>query len=515
MKIIIVEDEVRTREGLMNLIKELSLDYEIMYVAENGLEGLKYIDELRPDLVISDIKMPKMDGLEMLAQLKQRGVTHKTIILSGFADFEYAKTAIQIGVNEYLLKPITVEDLDNVIKKINEQLLIEKEKEKSSLIGFSNPNAVFESLLLSNDEMEEIAMYQLEEKFDIGIEKNYFLMIVYLGVDSKSIRGRVDTIIGELLSGYSDKKYYKTSLEIKKEILYIFPESFEFNLLDNYCKTTVLKILRKDGYNNIILGCTVINSIRAIKKELDILRGELKWSIVLGEDVLVSYPKTRNINFKQLQYPFQIEKDIIAAIISMEIPKINKSIAEFLACWRKEIYHPDHVIEAFVRFVSSVTNAIRDLDFELYNIVNQTETIKRITNSISMEELTKTIDEFVQKITQKYEKKESKLYSINVKKVLNMIDEYYGQGINLEEIADSLHVTPEYLGSLFNKEVGKSFSAFLKGLRIRKAKELLLNTNLKSYEIASKLGFSDSKYFFRIFKEVTGLSTSEYIKKYK
>ena len=165
--------------------------------------------------------------------------------------------------------------------------------------------------------------------------------------------------------------------------------------------------------------------------------------------------------------------------------------------------------------VSAITNIIRDIDFELFETINQTETIRKITNSISWHELSSITNGLIQIITAKFDNTDNKSYSYYVQRALNMIDEHYSQGITLEKIADSLHITPEYLGLLINKETGKSFSLFLKEHRINIAKKLLLDTELKSYVIASTLGFSDSKYFFRVFKEITGLSTGEYVRKYK
>ena len=107
MKIAVVEDEILIREGIRNLLEAQGEDWEFIGEAENGVEGLELIRQEKPDIVITDIRMPDMDGLEMLDKAKQEGIKLKAIVLSAYSEFEYARTAIKLGVTEYLLKPIT------------------------------------------------------------------------------------------------------------------------------------------------------------------------------------------------------------------------------------------------------------------------------------------------------------------------------------------------------------------------------------------------------------------------
>lgn len=122
MKIIVIEDEIRSREGLIKLIKKLNPSYQIIGEAENGLDGLQLIKSQRPDLIITDIKMPVMDGLSMLAAMREINIDSKIIIISAFADFSYAQQAITFGVSEYLLKPISVGNLSASLEKFAREL---------------------------------------------------------------------------------------------------------------------------------------------------------------------------------------------------------------------------------------------------------------------------------------------------------------------------------------------------------------------------------------------------------
>ncbi len=110
MKIVVVEDEIRIREGISRLLGKLKQGYEMEGEAENGQEGLELIRRVKPDVVITDIKMPKMDGLEMLKIMYREGIQAKAIVLSAYSEFEYARKAMSMGVTEYLLKPVTFGD---------------------------------------------------------------------------------------------------------------------------------------------------------------------------------------------------------------------------------------------------------------------------------------------------------------------------------------------------------------------------------------------------------------------
>lgn len=133
MKIVIVEDEIRIREGVEKLIKRIPKEYEMIVTAENGEEGLQIVLEHQPEIVITDIKMPKMDGIEMLSKLKALGKMPKVIVLSAYSEFEYARQAIKLGVSEYILKPISVIEFSNSFKSLCQQIRDEKEKENLML----------------------------------------------------------------------------------------------------------------------------------------------------------------------------------------------------------------------------------------------------------------------------------------------------------------------------------------------------------------------------------------------
>ena len=122
MNIVIVEDEIRIREGILRLVEKINDDYHVVATAENGLEGYNCIKELKPDVVITDIMMAEMSGMEMLSKLKEEGIMPSAIVISAYSEFSYAQTAIRLGVKEYLIKPVTINEMKKALTNVEAEL---------------------------------------------------------------------------------------------------------------------------------------------------------------------------------------------------------------------------------------------------------------------------------------------------------------------------------------------------------------------------------------------------------
>ena len=178
-----------------------------------------------------------------------------------------------------------------------------------------------------------------------------------------------------------------------------------------------------------------------------------------------------------------------------------------------KVYSPKEIKECYVRFLWSVINVSKEVGNLIHKEMQQQKLLEKIMKAKMRKELmaaTQTIVSFV-----KIDQTGNEIRNLTVKRAANMLQEFYTSGITLEEIADKLQITPEYLGTQFHKEMGVTFSTYLKQVRMSKAKELLIGTQLKLYEIAEKLGYSDSKYFSKVFKETFGQLPAEYRKTHR
>lgn len=198
MKIAIVEDELRIREGLARLIRKINSSYEIVGEAEDGLAGVRIITRQRPELVITDVRMPDLDGLEMLRRLREKSIRVKAIVLSAYSDFSYAREAIKLGVNEYLLKPVNIGDLTLALKRVEEQIALERgprrKEEGLTLEG------VLYSLILGGAGVDEDLRSFLTQRWGVKTEGAFALAAIYLGSsyesEAKVVKNRAESILG-------------------------------------------------------------------------------------------------------------------------------------------------------------------------------------------------------------------------------------------------------------------------------------------------------------------------------
>jgi two-component system response regulator YesN len=376
MKIVVVEDEIRTRRGVVGLIQKLSPEYEVIGEAENGLLGYELITKLSPDLAIVDVKMPKMDGIEMIQNLRETGINCRAVILSGYSEFEYAQKAIKMGVSEYLLKPITVEDLENTLKNVKKEIEAERLEQKQS--SLTSIEQIFQNLVLGDIGKEEKYIEYLNEKYELSPDSEYIAVVGYLGNGFKSSKDAVRGIVTPLIEKLTDLKYYIIDLNPQNELLILMVSPENPRELEKYFQDQILKAICNSGIRDMVLGWIQFDGLKNLKSSLQILKKELKWSIVLGEDILLTYPKTQKIFTRLLQYPIDIEKNVKAAVYSNDIDKLIKNVEDFLELMHREIYKPDQIIEVFVRFASSIINVIKEVNAELYDQLNQKEILQKI-----------------------------------------------------------------------------------------------------------------------------------------
>ncbi|WP_322924257.1 response regulator transcription factor [Paenibacillus campi] len=508
MRIVVVEDEPRTRNGIVQLIHKISSTYEVVGEAENGLVGLEMIERLRPDLVFMDIKMPLMTGMEMLERLNEQGITPKTVILTGYSEFEYARKAIQMKVYEYLEKPITAKDLKVILEKVEQELLYDgllgirgsdrAEKMQQMLQRFMTSESESDALGLMVSKLQQLI------GFDIAPIQ---VFNVYMGDCREGASAQQRAFLKRTFDRQPDVVYTLCELPAYQEMVAMFQVPDEQHLQGHLSSLADAV----NQYDDRTICCYAeINHLDELKVCLAKLRQLRKWSIVLGNQQAMHCQLIEQLQPKPFHYPLHLEQKAKAAIIASNGTEVVQYLDEFVAECQKEIHQPQDLFEAYIHFFAALTHAAKEMHHHEVAI-QQHELLLRLLQSQTCFEL-QDVFEAIKSWILNMHKPHVQSLNLTVNKALHLIHQQYQQGITLDEIAGMLHITPEYLSSLFNKEVKRSFSSYVKELRINKAKELLIVSGLKAYEVANQIGYSDSTYFSRVFKEVTGMSPVEYQK---
>ena len=257
-KIIIVEDEFRIRNGLSTLINKLDMGCKVIGEAENGFEGLKMISDMEPEVVITDIKMPKMDGLSMIRQAKEMGASCDFVILSGYAEFEYAQQGIQLGVMDYLLKPASVSDVKELLNKLNEEKEITQglDRENCSDIVREMINVIEESYGM------KLQLDAIAEKFHMTPEYLGNLFAKETGIDALAIS--FGSSHGNYPEGYVPEFDFERLKEIKEKTKMPLVLHGGSGSGDENIKRCV-----EFGINKINVGCDFMNAnVDSIKQHL-------------------------------------------------------------------------------------------------------------------------------------------------------------------------------------------------------------------------------------------------------
>lgn len=507
MRAVVVEDEILIREGLCRLMQKMFPDIVIEGVAGNGQEGLWYIETYQPDLVITDIRMPIMDGLEMLEKVQVAGLFPKVIVLTAYSEFEYAKQAVKLGVCDYVIKPVVVQEFVQTIRKV--QNLCEQEQQRTP-DTMGSLEHIMSGLLYGAASLDAKLEEFLDKKYQITETTPFIELLIYMGDCFEAGRERKRQELRRILE-QKEVRYCLVDMAYDRVILVLLYGYSSRQDIERWYQNQILFQRREEQERHISHGMVEVVGAKAVREGYQTLLPYMDWNIVLGDDVLISYPKIADVQTEICIYPVDLENQVKAAVCTGEEGKIREITKRFHAYFLNgRVYSPKEIKESYVRFQWAILNIAKEVGGIEYQKIDQNHLLARIMGARTEEELHRSFDGLFAHMSKS--EKGMEAVSLAVKKAKSMIHEFYADGITLSEIADKLNLTQEYLGSQFHKEVGENFSTYIRNYRLSKAKELLIGTQLKQYEIAEKVGYADAKYFARVFKECVGMSPAEYRK---
>lgn len=506
MTIVVAEDEMRIRQGIIKLLGRRGDEYQVVGEASNGREGLDICKKLKPDLIITDIKMPEVDGLEMLREMKKEELPTKAIVISAYSEFEYARGAMQLGVTDYLLKPISLMDFSEALKHIQEQMNDDLKK-KPQQVGTLKQVLVdvLSRQVIVNDE----TMSYLEKHYDIHRNQNFFVICTYASGNFEKHQQKIKHDILQLLAPFSDLQYQMVEMDFRKVILTVVYHYDMGRRLEHWIQSQLLRY--KD--DDIVFGCVETKGIDSLAAAAENIITFLDWNISFQENILIVYPKIKEVQSSVCIYPIDIESRMRSALCVSNAKKFRESAEDFIASFNDgKIYRPKEIKESYVRFLWAMLGTARDMDL-LNKDIEQQDLLEELMTACSRKELSDVVYRVLDDVDLTSEKKSAD--DLVVRRAESLIQEFYQTGITLDEIAEKLGITPEYLGTKFHKSLGITFSSYVKNLRITEAKKLLIGTSLKLYQIADKVGYQDAKYFSKVFREVTGMLPAQYRKAVK
>lgn len=505
MQIIIVEDEAPIREGMAKILQKINRDYEVAGTASDGKEGYKLISKLEPDLVIMDIQMPKMDGLTMLKKLRAENNHCKVIILSAYSDFNYAKQAIELDIENYLLKPIKIPELKQALRQVEEA--ITKEQNSEQIFSIDN---IFMGCINGQVHPDEKLSALMKEKYGFSVEDPAEVFVLWLG---ESYEEQVKTAkellnqVGEHTVKFSS---FVAAMDIWKMLVMVIYRVQGGSSQYSYFQKSVVPMLKSNLKEPAVCIWKEADQICNLPDALMEMREEREWNLLVENGTLLSKDVITKLQAVPLKYPVELQ-DRAQKAVSLGDKEALKDIYEKLFHYfREDTHQPSEIKDTIMHFGMACVQVYKennefDSEMQVQNIM------RKISIAVSWAQIQNALIEFFDVMDFTIEEEDLPVSSM-VQKAQQMIKKYYDQGITLEEIANKMFVSEEYLSTQFKKETGNSFTETIRRYRIEKIKELLTNTHLKLNQIAELAGYTDPKYMSKVFKEEVGMLPNEFRK---
>ena len=542
LKIFLAEDEVVVRETIKRMIPWEELGFELVGEAADGEMALPLLLRQQPDLLITDIKMPFMDGLTLARLAKKEIPGLKVVILSGYDDFNYAKQAIGIGVEDYLLKPITKNALIERLSEIRSRYEHEKtqkeyyEKFQREMQAYEKNSSrdFFEALVGGSMDMMEV--YKRAEKLGLDIVAEAYNVLIFTMNCDEDFSGQRDEyssweaesleLLENFFAGHSSAMLFRSNIFSYGVLLKGQRETIEENT--RACVDEIRKILsRQDGRREWFLAVgQSVERLSQIQKSYHTASRAFSQRYLYDENILY-YDE-----METMEHPGgQAETEDNAYLQKVDVNALNPAILQkFLSNGLQE------ETENFVKdyFYAIGQEPMESLVFRNYVILNvrfsvisfikglgcDTNEMESADTEEVLAESGKNMESAIayakKMISQAIEIRDQNSGNKNrsiLKTAVDFIDSHYmEEDISLNTVANVANVSSNHFSALFSQNMGQTFIEYLTTLRMNKAKELLRCTGMRSSEIAGEIGYKDAHYFSYLFKKTQGMTPSDYRK---
>jgi two-component system response regulator YesN len=522
--LMVCDDEQIMIESVRHIVEKEFSNIRIIETARSGREAIEKTLTIKPDIILTDIKMPGINGLEAIKEIKKVHNDVKIVIVSVYEFFEYAKQAVELGVSEYLIKPVKKERLVETMQRIICQLDNERRKyrweleakERIEKMLTAVEHSFIYSLLFAQVQKSDIIRYK-KEFFDIDNETGFIFVLTFMK------KGRKNSYNAQL----------EDSLD-NQEIYTLFKDNLKYR-----CKCIVGPVMLDRVVVYVAqsiddLYKQRVHSISCIEEVMDLLEKKynIEFKVGIGrihkdKDILISYQEAlkalncdeggRIVHIDDIapdiyDIGYEISLQEQKLMISLENGDVQRCLTILSDVFRKypNFFEQESIHYKIIEMMAAVRrvateNGIRDKTEPGYYI-------KRILCCGSAEEFEQVCTEEVRNLAcQISARKKSNIGKI-VELTNKLINERFSQDLNLDDVSKELHISPQYLSRLYKNETGENFIERLTSVRIENAKKLLKDNRHSIKEVCYMSGYSDPNYFSKLFRKHVGTSPTDYQK---
>ncbi len=527
--IMLADDEEEVRKAIIRKMDWEKLGFKVVGDAENGEDALEKLEQLEPDVVMTDIRMPYMDGLTLAARIREQHPSIKILIFSGYDDFEYAQQAIKLGVTEYILKPVNCQELAEILERVRLNLDQEIEQRR-------NIDTLRESYLGSLPILRELFLNDLVRKTaDIG---SVMPKLREYGIDILDARKWLAAVIhveqverteGQVLSQHQElipisvrglaedhlKPYCRFAIFNSMEGITVIAavdgdntQTGLMNVLNDICKESrrMLEVAITVGVGH---SCDTLQEIaRSYQTAVD----ALGYRAIVGKGRVIYINDVEPVSRGKLQMDAGEEEELAAAVKFGPQSRIASVIHQLAARMDDAKVHARQYQVYMLSIANCIIRLMQQYDLNMDQMFEEQITYRNILDNICCrEEFAERIIPIACRMNEAMNQERDNTTRNVIRKAKEYIREHYANPeLSVEMLCRHLHMSPAYFSTMFKKETGQTYINYLTEVRLKKAVELLNETDDKTYVIAGKVGYQEQNYFSYVFKKRFGVSPTKY-----
>ena len=531
-RILLVDDEILVRDAIRENIDWKEMDCELVGDCENGQQAAAFVKDHEVDIVLTDICMPYMDGMELSHFLHDNYPDIVIVIFSGFGEFEYAKKAIQYNVSEYMLKPVTAMELRKVIESMKEQVDA-KRREKAKLENLTKTSQDYRknAIVIRSKAVESLVNLtrdvdqSLKELADMGIvldSPSYrvavFDMDLYANLEYIDMEKRQESaLMAFVLFNVSDEIVTRENAGIVYQegnsrvcILFTGNRTGEFaRRIREICREIQDKVKEVIGIETSIGIGSWVRDPRELCMSYALAQKGIQCRYLLGGNLLMDMEEEKTD--KELFIQKEI-REFSEAVRSGEKEDMNASLDKMEEKIKGALVEKSRACIYLQQIIRAAGNVCESITSDTENIMRQREELlQKVTEQKTFQQAMMLVRDYADYIDQELRRINSSSGKRQAAMALEYIRRnYMDTDLSLNSICSYLNISTSHFSTIFKEVTGETFVEALTRVRMEKARELLENTTLKNYEIAEKVGFSDPHYFGISFKKMTGKTPMEY-----
>jgi two-component system response regulator YesN len=535
LKLVIADDEVKTLEGIEECLDWSGFGIEIAGRARNGLSALELVRKLEPDILLTDIKMPKLDGIELSMILREEFPKLKIIFITGYADLGYIKSAFKYDVIDYILKPVDPDELEAVVAKTADKCRLEKRmddkrEELEAKIRQSLPllREKFFQFLISGEIRDRNEILERMAFLEANLPESGHYMSIIVNIDDFYLLSGARSVHEMQLLSYSVVHVAAEAVnhsacgivfesgENEFSGILCFSGDADESVIEEKIETVANEI--RSGLNNYLhLSVTIgvgewVDQIERIASSYQSAKYAINQKLLVGKNKIIYNSGIKLENEMENPLNAKDAEDLLIALrlgsyerAEIAVSGIFNRLERVKSADRQYIHGGClQVVSLINRVVNESGGNIADEHINIYAMVSFLFKLETI------EDLKHYILSVCRTVCGNAASRQSSSSRKVIEDIKAIIYEKYGEDITINSIARDVYLTPSYICLLFKQETGETINGFLTRYRIEKAKEIMGGKTAKLYEICRQVGYSDPKYFSKIFKKYTGMNPSEY-----